>query len=177
MDARVETKSAEILDKSIIRNLLQKYLKELSQFDVASQSDDEVSEYEYLDDYWTSDNRYPFLIIVKDDIVGFSFVRKLENNTFQIAEFYILPDYRGKCIGSRSAVQIFNQFKGVWHVAQGEKNIPAQKFWRSVIHKYTDGNFEEERSDEQPRGVKQIFNNDQSITTSIDELHEKLKKA
>jgi len=90
-------------------------------------------------------------------VAGFAFVRELEEEVFQIAEFYIKQDYRGSGVGRQSATEIFDKFRGTWHVAQEDKNIPAQKFWRSVIGSYTGGEYTEEKSKSQPLGVKQIF--------------------
>jgi hypothetical protein len=55
----------------------------------------------------------------------------------------MFPDlaYRG-WQGDATAI-LFNQFPGNWKVGQEAGNIPAQKFWRTIIARYTRGAFQE----------------------------------
>jgi predicted acetyltransferase len=49
---------------------------------------------------------------------------------------------------------LFDRFPGAWEVTQLHENVPAQRFWRSVIAGYTDGNYTESITD---RRVIQTF--------------------
>jgi hypothetical protein len=49
-------------------------------------------------------------------------------------------------------------------VAQDEENIPAQRFWRKIIGEYTNGDFKDDWSAEQPKGPKQVFSSREQLT-------------
>jgi predicted acetyltransferase len=133
--------------KSILRNLM-----ELCQHDYSEFSGDDVNEhglfdYRYLDHYWTESGRYPFFIRVSGTLAGFVLVTTLEADqgevTYSLAEFFVLRKYRRQSIGQQAAYYLFNQFPGNWKVGQEAGNIPAQKFWRTIIARYTRGAFQE----------------------------------
>jgi predicted acetyltransferase len=74
-------------------------------------------------------------------------------------EFFIRRGCRGVGIGAIAATELFDRFRGTWKVAELERNVPAQRFWRRVIGEYTDGTFSEEWSDADPKGPIQVLNN------------------
>jgi predicted acetyltransferase len=51
---------------------------------------------------------------------------------------------------------VFDRFPGRWIVTQLEENVPAQQFWRAVIHRYTRGNFEDRHLRERRRIVQEF---------------------
>ena len=133
--------------KNVLRNLM-----ELCQHDYSEFSGDDINEhglfdYRYLDNYWTESGRYPFFIRVPGKLAGFALFRELETDqqeaTYSLAEFFILRKYRRKRIGEQAACHLFDQFQGRWKVKQEAENIPAQRFWRAVIARYTQGTFQE----------------------------------
>ncbi len=83
----------------------------------------------------------------EDKILGFC-IKGFEGEVADILEFYILPLYRRRGQGSRFACAVFATFSGTWQVRQIEGADEARAFWRSVIDRYTSGNFvEKERLD------------------------------
>lgn len=153
---------ASLEDKTLLRNLMELYAHDLSEFDQCDVDSHGLFGYKYLDHYWTESGRYPFLVRVDGRLAGFVLVRTLDesnaNPTRSIAEFFILRKYRGKGIGKIVAHRIFNMFPGQWSVAQLDNNQPAQSFWRKVISKCTQGNFQETWSDtEEWKGPIQTF--------------------
>ncbi len=50
-------------------------------------------------------------------------------------------------VGSEFASRLFDTFPGRWEVAEVAPNTDGALFWRAVIGKYTDGNFEERVED------------------------------
>jgi predicted acetyltransferase len=110
--------------------------------------------YEYLDEYWNSKDRYPYLFKVQGNLAGFVFVRFVEEEPkyyYSIAEFFVMKKYRRVGIGKKVAKRIFDLHKGDWEVSQVEKNKPAQQFWVSVINEYTEGKYTERKE-----GIKTI---------------------
>ncbi len=61
-----------------------------------------------------------------------------------MAEFFIMKKYRGQGIGQLVAFHLFDFYSGEWQVSEIAHNYPAQAFWRKIIGRYTDGQFEEE---------------------------------
>ena len=143
-------------DKSVLRNLLQLYLYDFSEFDQLHNDVDAHGffGYPYFDQYWTEPARHPFLFQVEGKWAGFALVRQINeadgSTVHSLAEFFILRKYRGSGFGRQAAFQIFDQFPGKWHVAQLESNRPAQAFWRKVIEDYTRGNYLEFQSEHGP---------------------------
>ena len=146
MDIKLER--ALINEKSILRNLLELYNYDFTEFDPDDVDEHGLYGYKYLDHYWTDEDRYPFLIRVDGNLAGFVLVREiginsLNHNIYSIAEFFVMRKYRNVGVGKKVANIVFNMFHGEWKVAQIEKNVPAQCFWRSIISEYTKNNFEE----------------------------------
>ncbi|MCM3127545.1 GNAT family N-acetyltransferase [Paenibacillus provencensis] len=140
--------------KSILRNLLELYKYDFSEFDPEDDiNSNGLYEYKFLDHYWTEDGRYPFFIMVEDKLAGFALVRSLvedESNkmTYSMAEFFVMKKYRKSRVGETAAHKIFDDFRGIWKVAEIEANTPAQAFWRKTIERYTNGNYEEVREED-----------------------------
>ncbi|USG64832.1 GNAT family N-acetyltransferase [Brevibacillus ruminantium] len=147
-------------DKEILQNLLQLYIYDFSEFIDADVNERGYFEYSYLHDYWTDEDRFPFLIQTEKKWAGFVLVRKINNEDtrldgyYSIAEFFILRKYRRNGLGKAVAQQIFRMFPGNWDVFQLKNNLPAQAFWKNTIGEYTNGNFQEGEND---KGVFQLF--------------------
>lgn len=161
----VEVQIADISHKTLIANLMQLYLDDLSVYSQDQVDSDGRYDYgDFFDLYWSKDERYPYLCFLDGSIIGFAFVREIAKNEFSVAEFFLLKAYRGHGLATEFAHAVFKLHSGRWSVSQLEANVPAQRFWRKSIGQFTNGNYTEEWSDSQPRGPKQIFN-------SADENH------
>ena len=159
---KIEVQQASLEDKPILRNLLELYEYDSSEFEPRDLDANGLFGYRWLDHYWTEPDRYPFIVRVDCKLAGLVLVRSLEAseiiNTYSIAEFFILRKYRRQGVGQVVAQQIFDMFPGQWNVAQVENNHPAQAFWRKVIAAYTQGNYQERwSSNEEWNGPIQIF--------------------
>ena len=145
-------------EKVLLRNMMQAYRHDLSEFDEASpDSQGLFSLGRFFDAYWTDPDRHPLKLLVGDEVVGFALVRQLPDGGHSIAEFFVLRGWRGRGIGRGAAFQIFDRYPGDWFVAQDQDNLPAQRFWRRVIDEYSEGEFAEGHSEASPRGPKQSF--------------------
>lgn len=150
MKMEIKLEKASIEQKSILRNLMELYNYDFTEFDYEDVNEYGLYGYKYLDHYWTEENRYPFLIKVDNKWAGFALIRNqglnaLNNDIYSVAEFFVMKKYRKMGVGKKAARTTFDTFKGEWKVGQLEKNIPAQRFWRNVISEYTNDNFEEVR--------------------------------
>jgi predicted acetyltransferase len=103
-------------------------------------------DYDYLDNYWTEENRFPFFIKFNNKFAGFVMINdypeiKIETN-YSISEFFIMHKYRRLGIGKYVANYILNKYKGKWQLQYHPKNKASEKFWIKIIDEYTKGNYE-----------------------------------
>lgn len=163
----IEIEKITIDKKPVLRNLLELYAYDFSEFDHADVSEYGLYGYERLDHYWTEAGRHPFFIRVDQRLAGFVLVREFEppdsSGVFSIAEFFVVKKYRGKGVGKATVFKIFAMFPGQWQVAELESNRPAQLFWRKVISEYTAGRFEE-ITEKDWEGPIQRFNTKKQIS-------------
>jgi predicted acetyltransferase len=144
MDITIEP--VAVSDKSVLRNLLELYLYDFSEYDGADLNDHGLYQYEYLDMYWTEHGRHPFFLKVSGKLAGFALVRELEAGPpplYSMAEFFVMRKYRRRKVGETFAKRLFDMFPGRWSVAEEENNLPSQVFWRKVVHEYTRGVYDE----------------------------------
>jgi predicted acetyltransferase len=118
---------------------------------------------ERLDRHFDDPLCHPFLIRVDGKLAGFAIHEgrsRLSNKTGinDIAEFFVMKQYRRRGVGADAAFALFDRFHGPWEVRQIDANSPARSFWRSVIARYSAGDYaEDEHSSDQFRGSVQSF--------------------
>jgi predicted acetyltransferase len=125
-------------ERPVVENLMQCYLHDFSEFTNVTMDDQGRFEYPYLDHYWRVPDRWPLLIRQGKDVVGMALVRQVVDpaggHTFhEMAEFFILRNYRRMGLGCAAAKLIFERFSGSWQVAILKSNHEAQTFWQAVI--------------------------------------------
>jgi len=138
----IQVTSASIDEKSILRNLLEFYIYDFTEYKTWDLDQHGQFGYRYLDHYWTEPDRHPFLVRVEGKLAGFALVSIVDDRT-QMSEFFILRKYRRQGVGEAVARDVFARFPGPWHVQEFEQNVRAQRFWRSVIGKVTNGSYTE----------------------------------
>ena len=146
-------------DRPILRRLMELYLYDFSEFDLADIGPRGLYTYPYLDAYWIDPNRHPFLIRVEGRLAGFVLVTRYSylngevdlalGAAWVIGEFFVMRRYRRQGIGEAAARQVFDRFPGAWQVAQLRENTPATAFWRKVIGRYTHGQYQEHQLDDE----------------------------
>ncbi|MCR8644391.1 GNAT family N-acetyltransferase [Paenibacillus sp. N1-5-1-14] len=139
--------------KSVLRNLLELYKYDFTEFDPEDMNESGLYEYMYLDHYWTEAGRHPFFIRVEGKLAGFALVRELgldevERKIYSIAEFFVMKKYRRDGVGKQAAHAVFDLFRGRWEAAVMEENVPAQHFWRKTVHAYKSREVQEIRKEE-----------------------------
>ena len=111
------------------------------------------TEENFLMGWWDehADEFHPFLLKLDGQWAGFawveagSYIKPDEDRHWLMDEFFIMRKYRGRGMGEWFATQLFERFPGVWEVGEIDANTDAQHFWRKVIGRYTDGQFDEIR--------------------------------
>jgi predicted acetyltransferase len=164
-------------DKEAVRNLLQLYQDDFSEFAGGVVLDDGLFPY-HADSDAAWDRRWPrtFLLRAFDveplsgdqdwHLAGFAMVSEgspFSQNTaspqWLMEDFFVLRKYRRASAGRYLALHCFERFRGRWEVAEYQSNMVAQAFWRNVIAEHTNGRFEEVIKEEGPGWVVQLFDN------------------
>ena len=125
---------------------MEKYDYEFSQYDNRDVNDLGLYGYDYLDNYWTDESRYPFFIKVDNKLAGFIMVNDYHevnyNTNYSMAEFFVMYKYRRLGIGKYSVKYVLNKFKGKWQLKFHPKNEVSKSFWIKTIEEYTQGKYE-----------------------------------
>ena len=129
---------ADISEKTVLRQLLELYQYEFSQMEQRDLNEHGFFGYRWLDNYWTENERYPFVIRCDRRLAGFALVRNLDRDEidadYSIAEFFVLRKYRRLGIGRDCALNLFQRFRGKWVLTVYDQNEAAIGFWASVIN-------------------------------------------
>lgn len=137
-------------EKSVLDNLLQLYMHEMSRYDDRVLGDDGRYSYNSFESYFTQDGRHAYLIRVRGKLAGFVLVKIIDSVTsapiHSIAEFFVIEVYRRLGIGEEVARILFDQHPGTWQVAQQEENAVSRAFWKHVVWRYTAKEYREFRS-------------------------------
>lgn len=125
----------------VLANLLELYAHDFSELIDLKLGADGRFGYEHLPLYWKEPGRYPFLIMVNAHLAGFAFVRKgsqisADNNTWDMAEFFIVRGHRRSGVGMKAAHEIWKRFEGKWEVRVIDRNQKALQFWGRAIREF-----------------------------------------
>lgn len=134
-------KAAVPEDKEPMRNLLEKYLYEFSEWEGQDVDGNGLYGYPYLDAYWTDEKRYPFLILVDGKLAGFAMVNCYPivdtEADYTMAEFFVMRKYRKRGVGRQAAFQLFGRFPGKWQLKYYLENKASSVFWNRIVGEYT----------------------------------------
>lgn len=133
-------------EKSILNNLMEKYLYEFSQWELTDIGEDGLYGYEYLDCYFTEKNRFPYFIKSDGKLAGFVLVSDYpevvdEKTDFCLSEFFILYKYRRSGVGRDAVRQLLDKHHGKWQLKRHPHNTASVFFWDKVIDELTGGNY------------------------------------
>jgi predicted acetyltransferase len=152
-------------DSPLLRNLFQFYYYDMNELLGGPVGPGGLFSPPPLDAYWEDSWRHPFLLRVDGHPAGFALVHRRSRITgdptiWDVAEFFVMRQYRHKGAGTELALHVFERFRGRWEVRQFPANVAATKFWRGVIAQHMSGAFEDAVSDDERwRGIVQRFDN------------------
>ena len=159
----VELRTPTRSDRSVIRNMMELYLYDFSEFEDADLDEHGLYGFDELDYYWFEPTYVAFLATVDGKLAGFVLVDDdvlVEGNERSICEFFVLRKYRRRGVGRQVACQVFDRLPARWEVRVIAQNAPAQVFWRSVIADYAQGAFQVTMLDDEDwRGPAFSFDN------------------
>lgn len=141
----VTLEAAASSDATLLANLLELYVHDLSVIFSVDIGDDGRFGYEPLPLYWSEpDRRFAFLIRAGGRLAGFALATRGSPATsdpldLDVAEFFILRRYRRTGIGARAAWLLWNRLPGHWVVRVSQLNAAGLAFWEPTIATYTSG--------------------------------------
>lgn len=127
--------------RPLLWNLLQAYLAELSAYAPAPEPDPSgVYPYPYFDAYFTAQDRTALLLRVEGSPAGFALVNAVsalgEPIDHAVAEFYVLPAFRGRGWARQAAERLFAARPGRWEIKYHQANHAAQALWTRCAAPY-----------------------------------------
>jgi predicted acetyltransferase len=134
MDIRAEP--IPLSEKQALWADLQDYIEGMTAYDETIERENGVYRYPWFDHYWIEKDRWPFWAMADGRRAGFGLVRREEDGSFDMAEFYIRPDFRRGGIGLEFARSLLRKFPGKWIISEYSANVGAVAFWRRVIEPY-----------------------------------------
>lgn len=151
MEENIKLIKIESKDKSILQNLFQLYMHDITASLPMDVNEHGLFEYNYIDYYFTEENRYAYLIYVEDKIAGFVLIddefmvleKQKDTPCYDFSEMFILNAYKKKGYGEIAVKQIFDMYKGNWEIRPVPRSEGAKKFWLKVVKNYTSDNFVE----------------------------------
>ena len=131
----------EFHQKSILRNLMELYSYDFSEFERQAIGPDGLYGYHYLDHYWTESGREAFLISLEGEIAGFVLINQVmqipeHQDGHTIAEFFIMRKFRKKGLGKAVVFSVLDKYAGIWEVHCLYSNRIALAFWQKVLQEY-----------------------------------------
>jgi predicted acetyltransferase len=146
----VSLDQASEADSGLLSNLLELYTHDMSEvFPHVQLGSDGRFGYSQLPLYWAEpERRFAFLIRCGDRIAGFLLVTRgspavPDPDVLDVAEFFVLRQYRRAGTGRAAAFTLWHRLPGTWIVRVLEKNAGALAFWRDTIAAFTGGRFDE----------------------------------
>ncbi len=127
--------------EQVLANLIELYAHDFSEFVDLKLGADGRFGYESLPLYWQEPDRYPFLIMVDNELAGFLFVRRGsqisdDRDVWDMTEFFVARGFRRLGIGTQAAHTVWRKFPGKWQVRVINRNQPAKEFWERAIAEF-----------------------------------------
>jgi len=154
--AHTEIHPATPEQEPILRNMLELYIHDFSQFVPLELGPDGRFGYPSLSLYWSDPDRFPLLIHTDGKLAGLALVKKESASSatgavWDLAEFFILRAYRRRGVGLKTAHQLWAKFPGPWQVRVMQSNQPACAFWQTAIEAFTGAVIDPEAIENQAR--------------------------
>ena len=137
-------------DSVLLANLLELYIHDMSEvFPHVELGPDGRFGYRRLPLYWSEpDRRFAFLIRCDGRIGGFVLVTRgspavSDPDVLDVAEFFVIRQYRRGGVGREAAFLLWGQLSGQWIVRVLAGNHGALAFWRDTVGAFTGDAFTE----------------------------------
>jgi predicted acetyltransferase len=137
----VRVRVADGTERRLIENLIEFYIYEFMQleppFPTRFDDRDCYPAFSDLDRYWRIEGFRPLLIRAEERLAGFALInthsRRGEKVEFNMAEFFIAREHRGRGVATEAVRLVMAQYAGRWEIAAAEHNMAAKMFWSRTL--------------------------------------------
>ncbi len=143
MTPQVTLEAASADEAELLSNLVELYIHDLSaMFPQVKLGQSGRYGYPELPSYLSSENgRRAFVIRHEGGVAGFVLARRGspasdDPNVLDVAEFFVLRQFRARGVGRAAAVRLWELMPGSWTVRASSRNPAAIEFWREVVLKH-----------------------------------------
>lgn len=139
----ISLRQARREDKTLLFNLLQKMLCEMTNYYDNDIDNEGNFEYRYFENYFSGlePDRLAYLIQVDEKAAGFAMVNSHsyigQSPDHVLAEFFVLPRFRRRHIARDAAALLFCQLPGAWEIKFNTRNLPAARLWNQTARPYS----------------------------------------
>lgn len=118
-----------------LEDLLDLYMRELGPLFGLQPDADGRFRYASLANFWSLPGHH---VLVLAGGRGFALVRqgsrlRVTSNCWDLAEFFVLPEWRGQGLAQQAAAELWALFPGDWEVRVLIANLPALRFWTRCL--------------------------------------------
>ena len=111
----------------------------------------------FAEAYVSKPEHTAYLFRVEQHLAGLAVVRTTDavdgsGEVNDMEQFFVMRKYRRSGVGEFAARWLFDQYRGRWQVRERHNNLAAHAFWRTIIGRYTGGEFTELASGDSPTG-------------------------
>ncbi|MFZ7132423.1 MAG: GNAT family N-acetyltransferase [Eubacteriales bacterium] len=123
----------------IIKNLFQYYIYDMSEYTKFSPNPDGTYKVDesniQINTYWSDSDHYPYLIMVDNEIAGFTLLRKFPFNKeyYDVGQFFVLRKFKNLGVGREAFRLSVTTHPGKWITRVLPNNDGAYRFWAKVI--------------------------------------------
>ena len=148
-------------DQPALRQLMQLYLYDFSEFEHVPLNDDGLFGHREFIEEQFSPTHDAYVVRAGGHLAGFAIVTRgsylaHDLGVTDMTQFFIVRACRKRGVGASAAQQLFSEYPGSWEVRVVDTNAAARAFWRETISRYTQSNFAESRADS-PRHKGPVF--------------------
>jgi predicted acetyltransferase len=139
----VELRAVSPAEAPILANLLELYCHDLSVYFPIRVGADGRFGYPSLPRYFSEPGaRFAFFVQSQGALAGFALATRgspasARSDVWDVAEFFVLRQYRQQGVGEAAAARLWNLLRGDWLVRVACANQPALAFWRRATRQYT----------------------------------------
>ncbi len=131
-------------ERATLDNLMQLYVHDFSEHWAGTSKGELASDGRFepypLDAYWRDAGHVPLLLRLGGNLIGFALLNASSHSGLPVdrnmAEFFIVREYRRDGVGTVAATAIFSGYPGQWEAAVARKNVGALAFWRNVVRRH-----------------------------------------
>lgn len=141
----IELREIRQEEKHVLTAILEKYIFELSAYDLSDMNESGMYGCPEVDLYWQEETRYAYWITTEGKTIGLAMVFPYseldEPCDWSMAEFCIFPKYRRYGYGCEAAHAVMRRHKGDWQIVKHPANDRADAFWRKAVDTFTNGKY------------------------------------